>query len=259
MTPADTTADERTVSPERIAELRAEILRLNAKLGDAQMLAAHNHSVAEATRAERDNLRQLLDDACEDESEIHRRLDAVLPPDTLLTVTPLMGGRTPLCGDDGRVAQLVNERDAALTAKRQADTYANDIEGVIESIAQVVTGGPDTAGIVNKVEALVAENARLRDLPEWIIRKLKTMEYYESPTDDRDIRSEIQGWLHVLCFHYVHSRREVKAYSENCKAMKQLQSENARLRDLLARVKRVLPPGELYESILNALHEEKTP
>jgi len=48
------------------------------------------------------------------------------------------------------------ERDAALTAKRQADTYAADIEGCLESIAQAVTGDSDTAGIVSKVEALVA-------------------------------------------------------------------------------------------------------
>lgn len=57
--------------------------------------------------------------------------------------------------------------------------------------AEVVTGGPDTAGIVNKVEALVAENVKLRSL--------------------------------------------------------------------LHRVKRVLPPGELYKAILSVLHEGETP
>jgi len=35
-----------------------------------------------------------------------------------------------------------------------------------------------------------------------------------------------------------------------------LEAEVNRLRDLLARVKRVLPPGELYAEILSVLHEE---
>lgn len=50
-----------------------------------------------------------------------------------------------------------------------------------------------------------------------------------------------------------------EAYHRCDKGIATLQAENARLRDLLTRVKRVLPPGELYEAILNALHEEETP
>ena len=50
-------------------------------------------------------------------------------------------------------------------------------------------------------------------------------------------------------------RRIAKLESERDVAL----AENARLRDLLARVKRVLPPVELYAEILRVLHKEETP
>lgn len=76
------------------------------------------------------------------------------------------------------------------------------------------------------VDALVAKCDRLAGLADWIIRKLKTMtEYYTAPTDNRDVVSEIQGWMHVLCFHYEQNRREVKEYDAARKEAKRLTIE----------------------------------
>jgi len=140
-------------------------------------------------------------------------------------------------GADRRIAKLEAERDAALAEvarlKAEVDCDSCGGEGRLEPEdfeGIPIIGLPCPHCKDGRITALEAEVTRLKDLPEWIIRKLKTMEYYEPPTDGRDIRSEIQGWFHVLCFHYVQNRREVKTYSENCKAMKQLEAENARLK-----------------------------
>ena len=76
-----------------------------------------------------------------------------------------------------------------------------------------------------ELAAVWAERDELRELPEWIVRKLQTMEeYYEPPSDGRDIKREIQGWMHVLCFHYEQNRREVKEYDSARRAAKQLRA-----------------------------------
>lgn len=86
-------------------------------------------------------------------------------------------------------------------------------------------------------ESFRTENERLNTLPDWLVRKLKTLgEYYESPTDGRDAVSEIQGWMHVLCFHYLQNRREVKEYDAARRKAKELEAENARLEAMLAAI-----------------------
>lgn len=95
--------------------------------------------------------------------------------------------------------------------------------------------------------ALEAHNARereaeLKDVPlaDWIIAKLKTMkDYYEPPTDGRDIVHEIYGWMHVLCFHYEQNRREVKEYGAARRTAKELEAANADLRKRLEEAERV--------------------
>lgn len=309
------------LTPERIADLRqwraasreprlpdderkARTMEFLRRLEFAAPALLATAEEAATLRAERDKLRRLLDLACEDESEIHRRLDAVLPPDMMLTAKPLMGGRTPLCGDDGRVAQLVAENarlraehDAALTAKAQAGTYAADIEGCLESIARVVTGGPETAGIVNKVEALADENTRLRDLPHRVQDRwmpidtapkngtfiITIIDGIHEETGERFLPS-VARWHPLNCdgevlygwhdpdatdedvfniYRPTHWRalpptpaEESELDALRAQNEEALVAENVKLRSLLARVKRVLPPGELYESILSVLHEE---
>lgn len=82
------------------------------------------------------------------------------------------------------------------------------------------------AALEARVRELEGERDRLRDLPEWIVRKLKTLgEYYEPPTDSRDVKGEIQGWMHVLCFHYVQNRREVKEYDAARRTAKAMTAE----------------------------------
>lgn len=67
------------------------------------------------------------------------------------------------------------------------------------------------------------EARRERDaLLAWLIAKIKTVgEYYEPPTDGRDATHEIYGWMHVLCFHYVQNRREVKEFDAARRALKE--------------------------------------
>jgi len=74
-------------------------------------------------------------------------------------------------------------------------------------------------------------------LPNWIIAKLKTLgEYYDPPTDGRDEVSEIYGWMHVLCLHYVHSRREMAEYDRARRIAATLKAENERLKQELGRL-----------------------
>jgi hypothetical protein len=80
--------------------------------------------------------------------------------------------------------------------------------------------------------ALLAALEAVEELPQWIITKLKTLgEYYEPPTDGRDMAHEIYGWMHVLCFHYIQNRREVKEYDAARRAIKAMQKERDEEKD----------------------------
>lgn len=82
----------------------------------------------------------------------------------------------------------------------------------------------------NLAPRLADDVDRLQQLPEWLIAKLKTLgEYYEPPTDGRDAIHEIYGWMHVLCFHYVQNRREVKEYDAARREAKALRADVDRL------------------------------
>lgn len=35
----------------------------------------------------------------------------------------------------------------------------------------------------------------------WLITKIRALRNYQPPTDDRPVWQEIQGWIHVLCYH----------------------------------------------------------
>jgi hypothetical protein len=62
-----------------------------------------------------------------------------------------------------------------------------------EDIMEVIGHAPQwLSDLVQRVEELDAEL-------QWIIDKLKTMKTYHPPTDERERRNEIRGWLHVLC------------------------------------------------------------
>ncbi len=113
---------------------------------------------------------------------------------------------------------LTPERIAELRAMIERSSWAGMDKEMLAELAPALLDAAE-------------ENARLCRLPEWIIAKLKTMtEYYEPPTDGRDITSEIQGWMHVLCFHYEQNRREVKEFDAARRKAKELIDENAKLR-----------------------------
>lgn len=279
------------LTPERIADLRqwraasreprlpdderkARTMEFLRRLEFAAPALLATAEEAATLRAERDKLRRLLDLACEDESEIHRRLDAVLPPDMMLTAKPLMGGRTPLCDDDGRVAQLVAE---------VKHWKANHEEMVRRNAA--LRDRPDLpADRVQAVDRLEAENARLRDLLARVQVEERWMPIDTAPKDGTPIMvlrgqwmaiawwgKTINGhmaWCHDAGFfpswdlptHYrpkpLTPAEESELDALRAQNEEALVAENVKLRSLLARVKRVLPPGELYESILSVLHEE---
>lgn len=127
-------------------------------------------------------------------------------------------GRTPPAGepDEGPEWETVNERTVKLNAEQTAHLR--------EKLASFSTP-----------PAVVPGSERLAMLPVWIVGKLKTLgEYYEPPTDDRDVVSEIQGWMHVLCFHYVQNRREVKEYDAARRKVKELETRLAAAESALA-------------------------
>lgn len=98
--------------------------------------------------------------------------------------------------------------------------YCGVSVGLAESLVRVA------AHYRARLAAVTAERDRLAELPEWVVGKLKTLgEYYDPPTDGRDVVSEIQGWMHVLCFHYVQNRREVKEYDAARREAKTLRAD----------------------------------
>jgi len=40
-----------------------------------------------------------------------------------------------------------------------------------------------------------------REQQDWLIAKIRALKNYHPPTDDRPVWQEIQGWMHMLCFH----------------------------------------------------------
>jgi hypothetical protein len=80
--------------------------------------------------------------------------------------------------------------------------------------------------VYDSVPALLDALDAADELPKWIVAKLKTLwGYYEPPTDGRGVVQEIYGWMHVLCFHYLQNRREVKEYAAARRAAKQAQDK----------------------------------
>lgn len=127
---------------------------------------------------------------------------------------------------------MSNATDATDPAPVLSRAEVEELERYATHESRVVDfTGDAMRSVLRSHEALCAERDRLRSLPEWIIGKLQTMkDYYEPPTDGRDARSEIQGWLHVLCFHYEQNRREVKEYDAARRRAKELEAEVAQLR-----------------------------
>ncbi len=71
---------------------------------------------------------------------------------------------------------------------------------------------------------------------------------YEELEPHETYEADIKEWM------FANRTALLDAAEENAT----LRAENVKLRSLLTRVKRVLPPGELYEAILSVLHEEET-
>lgn len=79
------------------------------------------------------------------------------------------------------------------------------------------------------------------------------------PTNDTDKRSGRVLFEHKHADYPNHSDYPAIVELRNLAAyLLDAAEERATLRSLLTRVKRVLPPGELYEAILSVLHEEET-
>lgn len=122
---------------QRIAELEAEVAAFEAdRVRARDILVALSNAIrpdidltergvctvaeAEAIVAENKSLRKSLSNACsdwtEDDDDLHARCDAILGPEVLLPGY----GRTPVAGDDGRVAEVIRKLQAAVKEEREA-------------------------------------------------------------------------------------------------------------------------------------------
>ena len=81
---------------------------------------------------------------------------------------------------------------------------------------------------IRELEAKVSQLQKLRTTPsnlsDWIIEKLKTLGVLYKPDERGDVIGEIQGWMHILCFHYEQNLREVKEYDAARRKAKELEA-----------------------------------
>lgn len=116
---------------------------------------------------------------------------------------------------------------ACIDPDHPCSVYGTDLVPWIDDVITSHRGQNARIAVLEaRVREVEADNDRLRALPEWVVAKLKTLgDYYEPPKDGRDVTGEIQGWMHVLCFHYVQNRREVKEYDAARRTAKQAESD----------------------------------
>ena len=126
-------------------------------------------------------------------------------------------------------------------------TIAERAETEAAEVLLYADARPTVIELASALRAAADEIARLRELPDWIVSKLQTLgEYYEPPNDGRDQRHEIMGWMHVLCFHYVQNRRDVKEYDAARRRAKELESERDQLK---AEVERLAEELKLWKPL----------
>lgn len=102
-----------------------------------------------------------------------------------------------LCGGP-RFAFVEFQNAISEILNKRLDAIAADYNKTISSLKQ------SADKMTEQLDRVTRERDRFKELPDWLISKIKTMgEYYNPPADSRDQVTEIYGWMHILCHSYL--------------------------------------------------------
>jgi len=108
---------------------------------------------------------------------------------------------------------------------------------------------------------LIAEVEQLETQLEWIVVKVKTLNDYHTPTDNRDRDGEIKGWMHVLCASHESLHRCLKEFKETKTEVERLKAENEQLKtnqELWGSIELITAQRKEKEQLREALEKART-